>query len=86
MIKLLLVFLLVFLPVRAESENFALGRPAKASSAQSEAYGPLPVTDGKMENGPGNIWVSQGTSPQSWLALDLGAEETFNVLRFGVRQ
>lgn len=83
-IKLLLVLLLAFSSAQAaESENFALGKPVKASSAQSEVYGPLPVTDGKIENGPGAIWVSQGTSPQSpqWLALDLGAEETFNVIK-----
>ncbi len=83
-IKLFLVFSLTLFPVwAAESENLAQSRAVKASAFQDEIYGPSPVTDGKVENGPGAMWVSKGASPEApqWLALDLGAETTFNVIK-----
>ena len=82
MVKWQVLLLCLLLPVStwAQVVNYAPGKQVKASSIQTGQYNPAPVTDGKMEVGPGKMWVSgriSSGSPQ-WLAIDLGEERMIN--------
>jgi hypothetical protein len=62
-------------------QNVALGKVWQASSTYGPAWGGDKATDGLVS--ASSKWTSDGASPESWLALDLG--QTFNLTGFVVR-
>ncbi|OON72158.1 discoidin domain-containing protein [Streptomyces tsukubensis] len=65
-------------PPPVDGTNIALGRPATASSFQTDSTGGCPcpasnAVDGKLDN----RWASDWSDPQ-WLQVDLGASTSFH--------
>ncbi len=77
-----IMILMLFTAIGVAQEVFSVGCPVKASSIASDVYAPDPVTDGQYQRGEKNMWVSSGGFPH-WLAVDLGQERTFNLLKLG---
>lgn len=60
---------------RVDANNYALNRPACASSVESSRYVPLQVFDGRLDT----RWSSRSCNPQ-WIYVDLGQNRTFDAV------
>ena len=58
-----------------DSNNYALNRPAYASSVENAVYAPIRAFDGRMDT----RWSSRFSDPQ-WIYVDLGQNRTFDTV------
>jgi len=58
-----------------DANNYALNRPAYASSVESSIYAPFRAVDGRLDT----RWSSQFRDPQ-WIYVDLGQNRTFDTV------
>ncbi len=58
-----------------DANNYALNRPAYASSVESGLYAPFRAFDGRLDT----RWSSQFSDPQ-WIYVDLGQNRTFDTV------
>jgi|GEM_PF-1987651 murein DD-endopeptidase MepM/ murein hydrolase activator NlpD len=56
--------------------NYALNKPARASSVESSSYAPFRAVDGQLNT----RWASRSSDPQ-WIQIDLGQTRNFDTVK-----
>ncbi len=70
------------LPIQAAEENYALGKPATASSIYADSdsqWGPAKAFDGDAK---GTRWASKADQSEYWIQVDLQQVRTINKMTF----